>query len=155
MQCLASRASERIKQACRPKTKASYVVMFRLFVAFCIIMKKPVNCVDLRVVLSYMECLACNQCSAAVIANHVSALKASFIVHSLRFQIFDHPQIKLFLKSVKINRPLSLQPQNIIDISSCPLPFVLIWPCRLYLHFMSFHLPHHYSSSKQCQAGFP
>ena len=117
MQCLASRASERIKRAFRPKTKASYAAMFKFFVAFCIIMKKPVNCVDLKVVLSYMECLACNQCLAAVIANHLSALKASFRVYNLHFQIFDHPQIKLFLKSLKINRPLSLQPHNITDIS--------------------------------------
>ena len=101
---------EHLAEAFKPKTKVAYVLMFKLFVAFCVIVRKPLSPVDLKVVLSYMECLAFNYCSAGFMANLLSALKTSFVVYSLPFQIL------LFLKSLKINRPLSLTPLNIIDV---------------------------------------
>ena len=71
--------------------------------------------VDVKVILLFLECLICNECSVAMISNYVSAIKACFV---LPFHILDHPKIKYFQKSVKINRPLTLISHNIIDLNS-------------------------------------
>ena len=51
-----------------------YDAMFRTFVAFCIVTKCALVNVNVKVVLSFLECLAGNSCSACMIANHVSAI---------------------------------------------------------------------------------
>ena len=48
--------------------------------------------------------------------NYASAIKANFIVYDLPFHICDHPKIKYFIKSLKINRPLAITHHNIVDI---------------------------------------
>ena len=49
-----------------------------------------------------------------MISNYVSAIKACFVLYDLPFHILDHPKIKYFQKSVKIN----LISHNIIDLDS-------------------------------------
>ena len=66
--------------------------------------------------LSFLECLVSNQCSATMVANHVSAIKANLTLYHLEFGICDHPNVKYFTKSLRINRPLSVVYHNIIDI---------------------------------------
>ena len=39
-----------------------------------------------------------------------------FIVYTLPFQVFKHPQVSYYFKSVKINRPLSARIRNVINI---------------------------------------
>ena len=51
-----------------------------------------------------------------MICNYASAIKANFVVYDLPFQICEHPKIKYFIKSLKINRPLSITHHNIVDI---------------------------------------
>ena len=46
----------------------------------------------------------------------MSAIKASLVLYDLPHDLLDHPRLKLFLKSVRINRPLTLVPHNIIDL---------------------------------------
>ena len=53
-----------------------------------------------------------------MISNYVSAIKAYFVLYDLPFHILDHPRIKYFQKSLKINRPLTLTSHNIIDLDS-------------------------------------
>ena len=72
--------------------------------------------VSVKVLLSFFECLAVNKCSVSVISNYVSAIKANFIVYDLPFHICDHPKIKYFIKSLKVNRPLTITHHNIVDI---------------------------------------
>ena len=74
--------------------------------------------VDVKVILSFLERFICNKCSVAMISNYVSAIKACFVLYDLPFHILDHPKIKYFQKSVKINRPLTLISHNIIDLDS-------------------------------------
>ena len=96
---LTARATHRMHQAFRPKTRQAYCSMFRIFLAFCIVNK--VSMVNISVkVLAFLECLVYNQCSACVIANYVSAIRANFILFDLPFSILDHPKIKYFVKSV-------------------------------------------------------
>ena len=57
-----------------------------------------------------------NGTSVHMVSNYVSALKAMSVVYNLQFQIFDHPQVKYFIKSLKINRPLTVSTKNIMDV---------------------------------------
>ena len=79
--------------------------------------KSPLPHVNVKVMLSFLECLASNSCSASMIANHVSAIKASFIVYDLPFEVLDHPKVKYFLKSLRVNRPVTLTSHNVIKVS--------------------------------------
>ena len=52
----------------------------------------------------------------SMVANYVSAFKAKCVVYNLKYGLFDNLKVKNFLKSVKQNRPLHVNPHNIIDI---------------------------------------
>ena len=51
-----------------------------------------------------------------MVANHVSAIKANLTLCHLNFSICDHPNVKYFIRSLRINRPLLAVYHNIIDI---------------------------------------
>ena len=91
---LTARASTRIHQAFRPKTPQTYCSMFCIFLAFCIFNKVSLAC---------------------VIANYVSAIRANVVLYDLPFSLLDHPKIKYFVKSVRINRPLAVKSHNTIE----------------------------------------
>ena len=65
--------------------------------------------VNVKVILSFLECLVANKCSCGMIANYVSAIKALFILYDLPFTVLEHRKVKYFLKALKINRPLSVK----------------------------------------------
>ena len=112
---LSSKAAERLQLAFRPKTRSAYA-MFRTFVAFCIYTKGCIVNTNVKMVLSFLECLVGNSCSYCMVANHVSAIKANFVLYDLPLHVFDHPKVKYFLKALKINRPLNVKPHNVITI---------------------------------------
>ena len=114
---LSAKASDRLHLAFRPKTYKAYHVMFRTFVAFCIVTKCAFVNINVIVVLSFLECLVGNSCSAGMVANYVSAIRASFVMYDLPYLVLDHPKVKYFLKSLRINRPVVVMPHNIITIS--------------------------------------
>ena len=115
---LSKKAASRTHAAFRPKIRQAYFRMFRIFLAFCICMDVSVARVEVKVIPSFLECLICNKCSVAMISNYLSAIKACFVLYDLPFHILDHPRIKYFQKSVKINRPLTLISHNIIDLDT-------------------------------------
>ena len=51
-----------------------------------------------------------------MIANYLSAVKANFILYGLNDVIFQNQNIKLYMKSLKINRPLKPIQRNIMSI---------------------------------------
>ena len=75
--------------------------MFRTFIAFCIVTKSCITNVNVKMVLSFLECLVLNACSFCMIANYVSALKANFVLYDLFFEVLDHPKMKYFVKALK------------------------------------------------------
>ena len=52
-----------------------------------------------------------------MISNYVSAINACFVLYDLPDHLLDHPKVKLFQNSMRINRPLALVSHNIIDLS--------------------------------------
>ena len=114
---LSTKASVRLHQAFRPKTYRAYDAMFRIFIAFCIVTKSALSNINVKVILSLLECLVKNSCSLCMVANYVSAIRASFVMYDLPYHVLDHPKVKYFLKSLRINRPIVVTPHNIITIS--------------------------------------
>ena len=113
---LSAKAASRLHQAFRPRTRGAYLTMFRTFVAFCVHTRCVLSDVNIKVVLSFLECLVINDCSVSMIENYVSAIKAHFVLHDLSFTVFEHPKLKYFLKALRINRPLTVKSHNIISI---------------------------------------
>ena len=74
--------------------------------------------VNVNIILSFLECLVSNHCSSSMVENYVSAIKVSFVLHELSFAVFQHPKRRYFIKSLKINRHLTLKTHNLIDLSS-------------------------------------
>ena len=99
-----------------------------------------------RKCLSSLECVVSNAVSPCMLANYVSAIKASFILHDLPFQVLDHPKVKYFIKAVKINRLPAIKSQNVISISmlvdlslACDsLPSGKVYRAALLLGFFAF-----------------
>ena len=114
---LSAKATDRLHLAFRPKTRSAYASMFKTFLAFCIYTKACIVNVNVKVMLSFLECLVFNSCSYCMVANYVSAIKANFVLYDLPFCVLDHPQIKYFLKALKSNRPLRVKSNNIITIA--------------------------------------
>ena len=114
---LKSRAASRVTQAFRPKTRRCYELLFRNFMVFCKITKLNVQAIDVHDIIAYLEYLVENGVSYNMVAKNISALKANFIMYDLNFHLLEHPCVRLFTKSLKINHPLSLVKRNIISLS--------------------------------------
>ena len=90
---LSQRAASRTQEGFRPKTRQAYTKMFRLFLAFCIYMQVALMEIDVNVIMSFCECLVVNNCSVSMIANYLSAIKASFLLYNISYSLLDHPRI--------------------------------------------------------------
>ena len=66
-------------------------MLFRIFVGFCLCSKIMLQSVTLVNILAYLEFLVKNNVSVNMVANHVSAIKAKFIMFDLDYAILDHP----------------------------------------------------------------
>ena len=113
---LKSKAASRVYQAFRPKTRRCYELLFRNFIGFCVISTLNVQSIQVQDIMAYLEYLVENGVSYNMICNNVSALKANFIMYDLEFHLLEHPCIRFFTKSLKINRPMSLVKRNIISL---------------------------------------
>ena len=115
---LATGARKRLQQAFRPKTQACYNILFRTFVAFCVVLQLSLNDINIEHVLSYLEYLTRNGVSFHMLANHVSAAKAQFTVRGLNHKVWSHGTVKYFLKSIRINRPMKIVKKNVMDVDT-------------------------------------
>ena len=96
--------------------------------------------------------------SVHMVANYVSAIKANFVLYSLNSGIMNDPQIKYFIKAMKINRPLVIYNQHIISVSdfkilikmSSGFPMAQLYkPTFLVVFFGLLHLSNLGPYSKQ------
>ena len=91
-------------------------MLFRSFVAFCIAAELNVFQLNQMHVLCYLEYLVIHGVSVHMLANHISACKAKFTMYGLQFHLWDHPNVRYLLKSVKFNRPIVVTKKHIIDL---------------------------------------
>ena len=67
-------------------------------------------------IMAYMEYLVENGVSVNMVANNISAIKAMFVMYGLPHPLLQHPRVHYFIKSLKINRPLSVTSRNIMSL---------------------------------------
>ena len=115
---LASRAVERVQQAFRPATMASYRRKFRLFLAYCCFIHVQLSHLSPVILLSFLEFLIHNGMSTSAISNHLSAVKTSLSMYGISVLSFSDPRIKYFQKSLTLNRQFSAKIKKIIDIET-------------------------------------
>ena len=83
LQALSEKAASRTQAAYRPKSTKAYTRMFKVFLAICIYMEVALKYVNIKVILSFLECLASNDCTRSLLANYLSAIMASFVLYYL------------------------------------------------------------------------
>ena len=93
-------------------------MLFRSFVAFAICAKIKLYSLSLSEALSYLEFLVDNGVSTHMISNHISAIRAMYVLYDLPYEMWDHPKIKYFVRSAKLSRPIALPKRNIIDLNT-------------------------------------
>ena len=118
MSALKVKAAKRVELAFRPKTRRCYELLFRNIVGFCVCGAVNVSSPSLEDIMAYLEFIVENGVSANILANNLSALKAHFVMLGLKFSLFDHPRVKYFVKSVRINRPLCPIRRNIMSLET-------------------------------------
>ena len=85
--------------------------------AFCVCASLSLFHLEEMHIFSYIEYLITQGVSAHMLANHISACKAKFTMYGLRFQLWEHPNVRYLLKSVKINRSIVVVKKHIIDLA--------------------------------------
>ena len=73
------------------------------------------------IILAYLEFLTENYLSHASIANHLSALKASFAIYNLNLLPFQDPCIKYYQKALALHKPFKVTLKKIVDIQTLNL----------------------------------
>ena len=74
------------------------------------------NQVDVFVLLSFMEFLFQNSKSHKNIANYMAAIRAYHIIHGFNTTPFRDERMSLYLKSLKIQAPLTPVGRSYVDI---------------------------------------
>ena len=123
---ISAKAFERAKSGFRPNTQRNYDSIFALFVGFCVFLNVTFQALTPDVIMAFMEFLIGNGASYSAVASHISAIKAMLGLYGLSISMFESPRIKLFIKSVQMNRPLKVSIPAIIDI---PLLYRIIQVC--------------------------
>ena len=110
---LDSAASVHIFSGYRPSTLAAYTRYFKDFLGFLVVADLSLPQVTTMDILAYMEHLLQNGMSVSNIANHMTGIKAMFLAYGLNPSPLADNRISLFLKSVRINRPLQPYSANV------------------------------------------
>ena len=112
---LASQACKRLWTGFRPATLNSYKKMFRLSLAFLVVVDLSLPGVTSMDILAFMEYLAQSGMSPDHITNHLTADKSMCIIYGINTIPFRDQRIPLFIKSLKLNRPFAPQISRLID----------------------------------------
>ena len=83
--------------------------MFPDFLDFLVVAGLSLQQVDVSVLLTFIEHLHTNNCKVATISNYMAALRPFFILYYLPPALFKDDKIQLFIKALKLKRPLLLK----------------------------------------------
>ena len=113
--------------------------MFADFLAFLVITGLTSCQVNVDIILAFLEYLVGNLLSVANICNYLAALRTMFIIHNLPTHPFRDEKIQMFVKSVRINRPLVVK-TNSIFTEQMLLDIIAATDTRVLRNF-SFNIP--------------
>ena len=125
---------------------AFYERMFHLFLAFLVVAGLSLPGVSSLDILAFMEYLAQAGMSPDNVTNHLTAARSMFIIYGYNTAPFRDQRIPLFIKSLKINRPITPKLQLLIDDTlllqivtvSAHLQFPLVYKALYLVAFFSF-----------------
>ena len=120
--------------------------MFQLFLAFLVVVDLSLPAISSLDVLAFMEYLAQSGMSPDNITNHITAIRSMSIIYGLDTTPFRDQRVPLFVKSLKINRPLAPVVKIVIDHTlllqivtvSAHLQFPLVYKSLYLLALFSF-----------------
>ena len=116
LQDLLTRAAQRSKKAFRPRTQQAYSAIFLKFLTFLSSHDFPFAPPPLPSILAFLEHLVSLGLSSPTIQNHVSALKSSYLRHSLPAPALHHPLVSRLLKAIDRSVPRVLTPKDIFTL---------------------------------------
>ena len=114
---LARAANKRLPDALAASTQKSYLIMFRIFLAFLAFTAVHPHQVNVDILLAFLECLHFNKVRPAQMLNYVSALKSFATRLGWQQHVFDHSRISLYIKAVQRTAPAKIKLNNIVDVS--------------------------------------
>ena len=91
--------------------------------ALCVVVNEALNelalgarkQVNVRSRLSFLKYLTRNKVSVNTVSNYVSA-KAKSITLRMPYKVWHDPTVKYFIRSMKINRPMTITKRTLMDI---------------------------------------
>ena len=120
--------------------------MFADFLAFLVVTGLTPCQINVDIILAFLEYLVDNSLYVANICNYLADLRTMFIIQNLPTHPFRDEKIQMFVKSVKLNRPLLVKTnslfseQMLLDIIAATetLEFSEIFLSVYLLAFFSF-----------------
>ena len=88
--------------------------MFTDFMSFLVAVGLLPSQVDTNIVLAFMEYLCQNQFTPANISNYLAGIRAYCVLYNIPTTGFRHEKIQMFIKSLKINRPLAIKNVSVL-----------------------------------------
>ena len=133
---LTTRAYAWLRDSLRPVTQRTYSRMFADFLAFLVVTVLTPRQVNVDIILAFLEYLVDNSLSVVNICNYLAAPRTMFKVHNLPTHPFRDEKIQMFIKSVRINRPLVviITEQMLLDI-------IAATETLQFSEFFSFNIP--------------
>ena len=113
---LTQQATSRLSSAFSESTKQAYATLFRTFLAFVAFMCWDIHQMSVFNLLCFLECLHYNRVKHLQMANYLSAIKTTFLIHGLDVAYFADARIKYYQKAVQLHAPLVVKLKKVIDI---------------------------------------
>ena len=70
--------------------------------------------VNVRVLLAFMECLCQNKLIPSNISNYIAGIPAYCVIYNIPTISFRDEKIQMFIRSLKINRPLVIKNTSVL-----------------------------------------
>ena len=106
---LTNSALARLLQSFRSATRRAYNRMFSDVMAFLVAAGLLPPQVDVHGLLAFMEYLCQNKFNHSNISNYLAGIQAYCVIYNLSTTPFRDEKIQMFIKSIKINRPLMIK----------------------------------------------
>ena len=113
---LATGACTRLLHSFRPATQRTYSRMLQDFIGFLVASGLSLDKVDIYVLLAFLEYLYSNHLTPSNISNYLAGVRAFFIIYDLPTQIFRDQRIQMFVKSLRLNRPLAIKSNPVFSL---------------------------------------
>ena len=106
---LTTRAFARLLQSFRPATRRTYSRMFSDFMAFLVVAGLLPSQVNVHTILAFMDYLYQNHHTPSNISNYLAGIRAYCVIYNIPTMSFRDEKIQMFIRSIKINRPLVIK----------------------------------------------